>query len=104
MEQSRIAEGWLHPNEEEGLKVVANGLSKTEQISNKYGRILILQDRFKSMLLRQLARTLDATCESSLIKQKIYANENSNDVHTYKYYRCLYKLTDRKPMYKIAVA
>lgn len=79
-----------------GLQSLANGLLNIEELCNRDGRILILQDKFQENLLREIGREIENSCNKQTLAQEIFPKRTENETNTYTYYQCLYapKLTD----------
>lgn len=80
--------------ENDGIPFITKGINSLIPYCNSESRILITQDRFREILIRRLASALRVRCEKSDMTQKVYDQENSNQVHTYTYYRCLFSLRE----------
>jgi len=77
-------------NEDSGLHSIAEGLLKVEELCNRTGRILILQDRFNVSLMRQLGKAIDVSSQKEELTQQVYPSRNANETYSYSYYNCLY--------------
>jgi SAM-dependent methyltransferase len=77
-------------DEDNGLTNLADGLLNIETLCSPHGRILILQDKFKAPLMRRLSRAIGTSSHQEELTQHVYPNRNTNETHTYTYYRCLY--------------
>ncbi len=65
-------------------------LNDTESICGSKGRVLILQDRFKALLMRKVAGLIGRQSRKEELTQRTAYTRNDNDMYTYSYYTCLY--------------
>ncbi|MHC4212153.1 MAG: hypothetical protein ACYSWP_02150 [Planctomycetota bacterium] len=82
--------------ESEGIKGLVDGLLSVEKVCLPQGKILVLQDRFNSDLIRRIGRALGRTSHKKNLTQEIYPERNSSNSQTYEYYYCLYAPTTEK--------
>jgi hypothetical protein len=76
--------------ESEGIKGLIDGLLGVEKLCVQLGKILVLQDRFNSDLIRRIGRALGRTSHKKDLTQEIYPERNSSSSQTYEYYFCLF--------------
>lgn len=89
--------------EDKGIPLITKGVNSLIPCCNSENRILITQDRFREMLIRRVAKELHVRCEKSNITQKVYDQENKNNVYTYTYYRSLFHTREiEKGMNRVA--
>lgn len=50
---------------------------------------LIIQDRFRELLIRRVSRLLNSSSEKCQLTQKVYDPDNSNEFQTYTYFRSI---------------
>ena len=72
------------------FKDFINGLLNVESLLSSNGRILILQDKFQSAIIRQISKALDVSQQKEESTQEVYPKRNTNEKYTYSYYCCLY--------------
>ena len=77
-------------SEDSGLHNLANGLLKVEELCNRAGRILILQDKFNVSLMRQISKAIGVSSQKEELTQQMYPSRNANETYSYSYYSCLY--------------
>jgi hypothetical protein len=66
---------------------IAQSINAIRQYASEDATMLILQDKFHESLIRSLGGNLKATTEKGKLQQTVYDEDNSNEVHTYTYYR-----------------
>jgi len=86
-------------NEDKGFNGLVNGLLDVERLCNHNGKILILQDRFQTSLIRRVSRTIAASSKKQVLTQHVYPRRNKKETYTYTYYHCLYEPV-RKVIFK----
>ncbi len=77
-------------NEENGFSGLLNGLLAIERLCSHRGRVLILQDKFQTTLVRRMSKAIGISSEKQILTQEVYPKRNDNETYTYVYYRCLY--------------
>lgn len=77
-------------NEENGFSGLVNGLLNIERLCSHRGRMLILQDKFQTSLVRRMSKAIGISSEKQVLTQQVYPKRNDNETYTYVYYRCLY--------------
>lgn len=77
-------------NEDKGFDSLVRGLLNIEKLCSRNGRMLILQDRFKASLIRQISKAIGISSHKEDLTQYVYPNRNTNETYTYSYYHCLY--------------
>jgi ribosomal protein RSM22 (predicted rRNA methylase) len=77
-------------SEDEGFNNFISGLWSTEKLCSANGRILILQDKFKTALIQRISRAIGASAYKAELTQVIYPRRNANESYTYSYYQYLY--------------
>jgi hypothetical protein len=77
-------------NEENGFSGLVNGLLNIERLCSHRGRVLILQDKFQTSLVRRMSKAIGISSEKHVLTQQVYPKRNDNETYTYVYYRCLY--------------
>jgi hypothetical protein len=77
-------------NEDGGIHNLVNGLLRVEELCNRAGRILILQDKFNVSLMRRISKAVGASSQKEELTQQLYPNRNANETYSYSYYSCLY--------------
>jgi ribosomal protein RSM22 (predicted rRNA methylase) len=91
-------------SEEEGFDDFVNGLWSIEEFSSADGRILILQDKFQTALVRRISRAIGVSAHKAKLTQAIYPRRNANESYTYSYYRYLYTPGNRMIVRNSSVA
>ena len=91
-------------SEEKGFDDFVNGLWSIEEFSSTDGRILILQDKFQTALVRRISRAIGVSARKAKLTQAIYPRRNANESYTYSYYRYFYTLGNRKIVSDSSVA
>ncbi len=79
-----------------GLIATVDGMRDVESLCNQQGRMLIVQDKYQSTLVRKFARSLDVSAERREYKQQVYSDRNNNETFAYLYYSVLYKPRQQK--------
>jgi len=77
------------------FKDLVNGLLNVESLLSRYGRILILQDKFQPAIMKKITRALDTSMQKEESTQEFYPKRNTNETYTYSYYPCLYSPTKK---------
>ena len=77
-------------NEDSGFNSLVNGLLNIEKLCSHRGRVLILQDKFQTSLVRRMSKAIGISSEKQVLTQQVYPKRNDNETYTYVYYRCLY--------------
>jgi len=77
-------------NEDKVFKDLIHGLFSIEKLCNYGGRILILQDRFRSALVQLISKAIGITSYEEESTQQVYPKRNTSGVYTYSYYCFLY--------------
>lgn len=77
-------------NENEGFNSFVNGLLNLEKLCGHNGKILILQDKFQTALVRRMSRAIGTSSDEQVLTQRVYPRRNDNETYTYTYYCCLY--------------
>ncbi|HUT46231.1 MAG TPA: hypothetical protein VMX36_08080 [Sedimentisphaerales bacterium] len=77
-------------NEDTSFKDLINGMLRIESLFSPNGRILILQDKFQPVIMRQISRALGISRQKEESTQEVYPKRNTNETYTYSYYCCLY--------------
>lgn len=77
-------------NEDTSFKDLINGMLRIESLFSPNGRILILQDKFQPVIMRQISRALGISRQKEESTQEVYPKRNRNETYTYSYYYCLY--------------
>ena len=77
-------------NEENGFNNLISGLLNIERICSYSGRVLILQDKFRTLLVRRISRAIGISSEKKVLTQQVFPKRNDSETYTYKYYCCLY--------------
>ncbi len=77
-------------NENEGFNSLVNGLLSIEKLCSHNGRILILQDKFQTSLVRRMSKAIGISSNKQILTQYVYPKRNENETYTYTYYCCLY--------------
>jgi len=77
-------------NEENGFGGLVNGLLNIGRLCSHRGRMLILQDKFQTSLVRRMSKAIGISSEKQVLTQQVYPKRNDNETYTYVYYRCLY--------------
>lgn len=83
-------------NEESGFNSLVNGLFNIERLCSHRGRVLVLQDKFQTSLVRRLSKAIGISSEKKVLTQQVYPKRNDNETYTYVYYRCLYAPSVKK--------
>ena len=83
-------------NEENGFSGLVNGLLNIEKLCSHRGRVLILQDKFQTTLVRRMSKAIGISSEKQVLTQQVYPKRNDNETYTYVYYRCLYAPTVKR--------
>ena len=78
-------------SEDKGFKGFVDGLLNIEKFCNHKGRILILQDKFQTSLVRRMSRAIATSTNKQVLTQYVYPKRNENETYTYTYYHCLYE-------------
>lgn len=78
-------------NEENEFNNLVNGLLNVEKLCSHSGRMLILQDKFQTLLIRRISKAIGVSSEKQVLTQQVYPKRNDNETYTYAYYRCLYE-------------
>ena len=91
-------------SEEEGFDDFVNGLWSIEELASTDGRILILQDKFQTALVRRISRATGVSAHKAKLTQAIYPRRNANESYTYSYYRYLYTPRNRRVVKNSSVA
>jgi len=92
-------------NEENGFDSLVNGLLNVERLCNHRGSVLILQDKFQTLLVRRVSKALGISSEKQVLTQQVYPKRNDNETYTYVYYSCLYApAVKRKKVRQCAIA
>jgi hypothetical protein len=73
-----------------GLYALARGLSDVESLCSDKGRVLILQDRFRAPLMKNIAALIRRSSRKKELTQRAGHTKHENDTYTYSYYTCLY--------------
>lgn len=76
--------------EENGFSGLVNGSLNIERLCSHRGRVLILQDKFQTSLVRRMSKAIGISSEKQVLTQQVYPKRNDNETYTYVYYRCLY--------------
>ena len=77
-------------NEESGFSGLVNGLLNIERLCSHRGRVLILQDKFQTSLVRRMSQAIGISSEKRELTQEVYPKRNDNETYTYVYYSCMY--------------
>ena len=77
-------------NEQESNDRIASAFLEMELICKKNGKILIIQDKFKEILMRKITRLVGKSYKEEELSQYVYSSSNSNEIQTYTYLSCLY--------------
>lgn len=91
-------------NEEKGFKNLILGLFNIEKLCNYSGRVLLLQDRFRTRLVKKISRAIGISDNLEKTVQQIYPKRNSSNIFTYFYYSFLYVPTQEIMMRQNSVA
>jgi hypothetical protein len=83
-------------SEDMGFNSLVNGLLNIEKLCNHNGRILILQDKFQTSLVRRMSRAIGISSKKQVLTQYVYPKRNDNETYTYIYYCCLYAPTEKR--------
>lgn len=76
--------------ENAGLNALAVGLSDVDGLCSSKGQVLVLQDRFRTPLVRKIAGLIGRLARKEELTQRLNHASNENDKYTYSYYTCLY--------------
>lgn len=82
-------------NEYTSFKDLVDGLLNMESLFSRYGRILILQDKFQSAIMKKISRALGTSMQKEESTQEVYPKRNINETYSYSYYNCLYSPTKK---------
>ena len=77
-------------NEQESNDRIDSAFLEMELICNKNGKILIIQDKFKEILMRKITGLIGKSYKEEELSQYVYSSNNSNEIQTYTYFSCLY--------------
>jgi hypothetical protein len=77
-------------NEESGFNGLVKGLLNIEKLCSHRGRVLILQDKFQTSLVRRMSQAIGISSEKQELTQEVYPKRNDNETYTYVYYSCIY--------------
>jgi hypothetical protein len=77
-------------NEENGFNSLVNGLLNIEKLCSHRGRVLILQDKFQTSLVRRMSKAIGISSEKQVLTQQVYPKRSDNGTYTYVYYCGLY--------------
>ena len=91
-------------NEDTSFKDLINGMLRIESLFSPNGRILILQDKFQPVIMRQISRALGISRQKEESTQEIYPKRNTNETYTYSYYCCIYSPTKKGMVRQISAA
>lgn len=91
-------------NEDTSFKYLVNGLLNVESLFSRYGRILILQDKFQPAIMKKISRALGTSMQKKESTQEVYPKRNTNETYTYLYYSCLYSPTKKGSVHQKFVA
>lgn len=83
-------------NEDRGFNSLVSGLLNIEKLCSYNGRILILQDKFQTSLVRRMSKAIEASANKQVLTQHVYPKRNDNETYTYIYYRCLYAPAEKR--------
>lgn len=86
-------------SEDNRFNNLIDGLLNVEEFCNRNGVILILQDRFRESLIRQISKAVGVSAHKGALVQQVYPERNTSETHTYTYYCCLYN-PDKKRVIK----
>jgi ribosomal protein RSM22 (predicted rRNA methylase) len=85
-------------NEENGFNSLVRGLFNIERLCSYRGRVLILQDKFQTSLVRRMSKAIGISSEKKVLTQQVYPKRNDNETYTYVYYRCLYAPSEKRKL------
>lgn len=77
-------------NEDNSFNNLIDGLLESEELCSRNGVVLILQDRFRESLIKQIGKAISVSTNKEKMIQQIYPNRNAGETHEYSYYVCLY--------------
>lgn len=77
-------------SEQDNIEIIADAIRDAESFSNRNGRILILQDRFRKNLVDRLTKAIGREYKKEELIQQVYSPDNSNEYHKYEYFSCLF--------------
>ncbi len=91
-------------NEDTSFKDLINGMLRIESLFSPNGRILILQDKFQPVIMRQISRALGISRQKEESTQEVYPKRNTNETYTYSYYCCIYSPAKKGMVRQISAA
>lgn len=82
-------------DEHAGLEGLFAGLRNLETFCSRRGRILILQDKYETTLMRQIGGAIGEPSRRKESRQEIFPIRNMLEAYTYTYYSFLYSPVDK---------
>ncbi len=73
-----------------GLRNLVKTVRTLEPFCKPEGRVLLIQDKFREPLIRQLADMISVQYREQTLTQEIYPPRGSNEKSTYTYFDCLF--------------